>query len=233
MRMLFVLLSLSVTVALFFGCESKVKKPETIEGIWKSIGYGKYVVIDSSQYSYYDVTSLSCIPIKQGKLETVKDEMKLVNDTLTIGKGYTVYRYTRASSLPSSCDESTTDLNDPLYNFEVYAATYKKHYAYFELNKLNWDSLYLNAKNKINATTSEAELYLILDALQENLNDNHGAIEPTDEIYELVEKLQPEPETEAELEVREYGDFEIASLVANHFLDEDMTQDSWLVKWGK
>jgi hypothetical protein len=34
---------------------------------------------------------------------------------------------------------------DPVFNFEVLAATIEEHYAYFELNDLDWDTVYVIA----------------------------------------------------------------------------------------
>ncbi|MGB5228866.1 MAG: S41 family peptidase, partial [Eudoraea sp.] len=49
--------------------------------------------------------------------------------------------------------------------------------------------------------------------------------------YELADKQNSEnKKTEQQ---KEYGDFEIAALVAEHHLKENLTKDSWLVKWGK
>jgi C-terminal processing protease CtpA/Prc len=65
------------------------------------------------------------------------------------------------------------------------------------------------------------------------LKDNHGSIEPTDEIYDLAEnKIQSELEKETE-ELKEYGDFEIAGIVSDYYLKEDLTKNTWLMKWGK
>ncbi|MCU0320781.1 MAG: S41 family peptidase, partial [Chitinophagaceae bacterium] len=121
--------------------------------------------------------------------------------------------------------------NDITYNYEVFAETYKNHYAYFELNKLNWDSLYKNSKQKITSKTTEVELYLILQELIDSLKDNHGSIEPTEKVYELIEKQNETDEKSTQQ--KEYGDFEIAGLVANHFIKESLTKDSWVLKWGK
>jgi hypothetical protein len=118
-----------------------------------------------------------------------------------------------------------------LYNFEVFADTYKEHYAFFELNKINWDSFYKTAKEKINSNTTEVELYLIIQEMIENLKDNHGSIEPTDEVYEKAEQLNIENEDTEEF--KWYGDFQVAGLVADYYLKENLTKDSWLINWGK
>jgi hypothetical protein len=114
--------------------------------------------------------------------------MELSNDTLFVKSGFSVYYYTRINEVPNLCQQSQKKANDITYNFEVFAETYKNHYAYFELNKLNWDSLYKNSKQKITSKTTEVELYLILQELIDSLKDNHGSIEPTEKVYELIEK---------------------------------------------
>ena len=73
-----------------------------------------------------------------------------------------------------------------------------------------------------------------MEDMIERLKDNHGSIEPTDEIYELAEnQIQQELEEEVTEELKEYGDFEIAGIVADYYLKEDLTKDTWLMKWGK
>lgn len=216
---------------LFHTCNSSGIKSNSIEGIWKSVGYGKILKIDSTTYKYFDITSISCLPSKQGDLSQLKKSILLTNDTLAVKRGYSVYYYTRANELFDLCNQKSAKANNPLYNFEVFADTYKEHYAYFGLNNINWDSLYSTSKNKITSNSTEVELYLILQEMVDSLNDNHGYIEPTDEVYELADKQNSEnKKTEQQ---KEYGDFEIGALVAEHHLKENLTKDSWLVKWGK
>jgi carboxyl-terminal processing protease len=65
----------------------------------------------------------------------------------------------------------------------------------------------------------------------ESLNDNHGSIEPTDEVYKQAEQLNIENEDIENLNW--YGDFQIAGLVADYYLKENLTKNSWLINWGK
>lgn len=224
-------LSLTLLSILLIGCNPNEKNNNSIEGIWKSIGYGKILKIDSTSYKYFDKTSISCLPSKQGDISEVKNSISLKNDTLVVKRGFNFYYYTRASEFPDLSQKNTNDKNDPLYNFEVFAETYKNHYAFFELNKINWDSLYKTAKAKINSKTTEVELYLILQKMIETLNDNHGSIEPTDKVYEQAEKLNIENEDSETL--KNYGDFEVAGLVADYYLKENLTKKSSFIDWGK
>jgi carboxyl-terminal processing protease len=220
----------AITVVLS-SCGIEDKKNNSIEGIWKSIGYGKILKIDSTTYKYFDITNISCLPSKQGDISEVKNSIALKNDTLAVKRGYSSYYYTRTNEFPDLCQKNTNDINDPLYNFEVFADTYKEHFAFFELNKINWDNLYKTAKEKINSKTTEVELYLIIQEMIDSLKDNHGSIEPTDEVYEKAEQLNIGNEDTEEF--KWYGDFQVAGLVADYYLKENLTKDSWLINWGK
>lgn len=226
-------------IALFFfstSCQSDKKAESTVEGIWKSIGYGKILAIKTDNYAFYDVTSISCLPAEQGSLASFGDRLSLQNDTLSIKKGSGRYRYTRIQELPELCSQEVIPSvhNDPVYNFEVLASTIQEHFAYFKRNKINWDSLYNASKAKITPESSEAELYLVLEKLMLDLKDNHGYIEPTDDVDEQAEHLRTDDgEHEENESLKTYGDFQIAQMVAASFLEEDMTKDSWLVHWGK
>jgi carboxyl-terminal processing protease len=231
MRTKNMIFSLVIVFNLLHACKPNEKNNNSIEGIWKSIGYGKILKIDSTTYKYFDITNISCLPSKQGNISEVKNSLELKNDTLAVKRGYSFYYYTRTDEIPDFCQKNTNDINDPLYNFEVFADTYKEHYAFFELNKINWDSLYKTAKGKINSKTTEVELYLIMQEMIDSLKDNHGSIEPTEEVYEKAEQLNIQDEDTDEF--KWYGDFEVAGLVADYYLKENLTKDSWLINWGK
>jgi carboxyl-terminal processing protease len=173
------------------------------------------------------------------KANEIMESLTLENDTLSILKGVIAYKFVRIAQLPTPC---TTVLDekkakDPLFNFEVFAETVKEHYAFFELNKIDWKKLYQQQKNKLSEKPTDARLYLAIEETLEKLNDNHGFLEAPEEVYEevyeAVEKLS-EPEIEEEEDkLSQYGDFGVAKAVATHHLQEEMTRDSWLIHWGK
>lgn len=227
------ILSLVLFFILLHSCKPNEQKNTSTEGIWESIGYGKILKIDSSSYEFFDKTSISCLPSKKGEISEVKNSLELTNDTLIIKRGFSYYYYTRLNEFPDLCKKNKENTNDPFYNFEVFAETYKNNYAYFELNGINWNSLYKAAKEKINSNTTEVELYLVMQEMINSINDNHGYIEPTDNVYELIDEVTLTKEEEEEEELKAYGDFEIAGLVADYYLKENLTKDSWLINWGK
>ena len=231
MKSIITLVPYLLMTMMFVQCGRKSSDP--VYGTWKSVGYGKYLVLDSLSYRFYDHTRISCLPAQQGDISLLDGRMQLKSDTLIISKGTSLYFYTRTNQLPEACYEELTEdkKKDPVYNFEVFVKTIEEHYAYFGLNKIQWDSLYQVTRQKVTPQTTEATLYIILEELIETLQDNHGYVEPTDEVYEQAEKLRPiTVETDT---LPEIGDFQVAKVVADAYLQEDLAKDTWLVHWGK
>jgi hypothetical protein len=72
-----------------------------------------------------------------------------------------------------------------------------------------------------------------MEQLLEDLNDNHGGIYPPDEVEALAEAITiDENDQEDQDELPSYGDFQVAAMVTDHPIEEQMTEDSWLVSWG-
>lgn len=232
------ILPVAIFMALFlFACNDKTPKSNSINGIWESIGSGWVLHIqDSTQYSLYDITSVSCLPNREASLVEIQPYLSFANDTLSMVKGVMTYQFTRTEQLPELCENLLSEVQkiDPLYNFEVFAATVKEHYAFMELNNVDWQTIYQQQKRKLSEESSGAELYKVLEETLEIMNDNHAFLEAKDEIYEALEQFYPEEDVEEELEepLEEYGDFQVSNAVAANHMETDMTQDSWLLKWG-
>lgn len=226
------LLTLALS-ALLLSCTTTSEPSNSPDGTWRSIGYGKVLQIEGDNYTIYDITQVSCLPAKEGPMSDWEGALTLANDTLQFREGFDIYSYERIEGLPDLCGQtlSNAQRNDPMFNFEVFAQTYADHYEFFNLGEADWEQLYTTTKDKITSTTSEPELYVLLRDMQDSLNDGHGYLDVPDVVIEAAEAPQ-EPDADESDPLREYGDFEIAGLVADHFLAEDLTEDSWLVKWG-
>lgn len=229
---------IAIGIALLLtSCQETVKEPTSINGTWESIGAGWVLQIqDSTQYALYDTTAISCLPSRQAGLEEIIASLALTNDTLHLKKGVMTYMFTRAEEVPSLCSTDRTEeqQHDPIHNFEVFAQTVKEHYAFMELNNINWQTLYEEQKRKLTQNPTDINLYNILEETLEELHDNHAFLEASDALYAALDKIaEEEEEPDTEDNEIEYGDFQIANMVAEQYLKEDMTTDSWLIKWGK
>ena len=221
---------------LFFSCQSPTTQP-SINGVWQSLGSGWVLDIqDSTQYDLYDLTASSCLPNRSAPLSELLPSLQLATDTLSLKKGVITYYFTKIDEVPGICTRklSETQKNDPLYNFEVFAETVQEHYAFMGLNQVNWEALYARQKAQLLANPTPTTLYTILEETQELLNDNHAYLEADEATYAALEALEVEEETNIEESTEpEIGDLQIAGLVAEHYLKEDMTRDTRLVQWGK
>ncbi len=219
-------------IIVFISACSPNKQDGVFNGVWKSLGYGKILVIKDSTYSFYDITNISCLPARNSTLDELEKSIELRNDTLLLRQGTLNYSFTRLNNLPDACNIKLSDLakSDIQFNFEVFAKTVAENFAYFELNKINWDSLYLVQKGKLNSNSTDTDLYIVLDEILRLLKDNHGQVEPSEDVYEKAMFINPNKESNQKL--KEYGDFEIAQIVSNKFLQKDLTTNSELVRWG-
>jgi carboxyl-terminal processing protease len=222
---------LLLIIALITACSPK-KQDGGFNGVWKSLGYGKILMISDNTFSFYDITNISCLPARSSSLDELEKSIELRNDTLFLRQGILNYSFTRLNELPDVCHKKLSDIakTDIQFNFEVFAKTVEENFAYFELNKVNWDSLYLVQKGKLNSNSTDTDLYNVLQETLRIIKDNHGQVEPTEDVYEKYMLLNPDSESSEEL--KEYGDFEIAQIVSDTFLEKDLTTDSKFVKWG-
>lgn len=230
------LLHFLLIVLTLMSCQTD-KVPNPMNGVWQSIGSGTIIEIDQDIYTAYDITAISCLEITHSKVSEFDNSIKLDNDTLRITKGVLTYNYIKIDELPNRCfrEWSEEDKNDPISNFEIFAKTIEEHYAFFDINNIEWESLYKQQKFKIDSNSSPYELYTVLEETLALLNDNHGYLEASNEFYEQYEEeLEEDNEKNAANDqLAEYGDFQIANIVTKHYLVEDMTKDSWLINWGK
>lgn len=67
----------------------------------------------------------------------------------------------------------TNPSDTPEKNFELFWQSFDKYYSHFEVKNVNWDSLYVVYRFKVNATTSERELFNILSEMTHLLKDGH------------------------------------------------------------
>ena len=82
-------------------------------------------------------------------------------------------------ALQFSCGKSITggDFDpSPERNFEIFWQEFNDFYASFEIKNIDWDALYRVHRPSITARTTPQELFDILSAMLEHLNDGHVAL---------------------------------------------------------
>ena len=205
-----------------------------LNGQWTSLGSGLLLEIsDSTDYAFYDYTDFACVPARSGDLSEMLPHLSLEQDTLTLRTGVVNYQFVPTKRTPKVCrvEVATNRLLEPLYNFDVFAQTVEEHFAFFEQTGVDWPTLRAEQRQKIVQNPTDVNLYLTIEETLELLKDNHGFIEASEEVYEQLEFMEFEEQEEGDLP--EYGDFQVAAMVADTFLSEDLTEDSPLISWGK
>lgn len=123
----------------------------------------------------------------------------------------------------SSCDRMLLPeepANDPVNNFELLWNQYDQQYGGFEVKGINWDSLYGIYRPMVSEESTDAQLYAVITALLDHLNDNHVFLFPTDP--------QLEPYTSGILgRMETFTDFSLGG-VRQNYLTEVVSEKSIL-----
>lgn len=212
------------------------KDNDSANGIWQSVGSGWILQIsDSLEYGLYDVTSISCTPFRDGPFDDLAADLDVRADSLYLRKGVITYAFTRRDQMPAACAVpiSPEKARDPVYNFEVFAQTAGEHYAFMDDNGIDWPEVYSKQRKKITRETTDAELFRVLDETLVLLKDNHAYLEAPGTDFQFAESPDEGDSQSSATALPEYGDFQVAQLVASHHLEEDRTADSRLIQWGR
>ena len=216
------------------------KQPDTIDGVYEQVGYGRIVKVEDGEFILADVTNISCIPLMEGEITDFGENLTYSNDTLSLRDGINNYSYIRIADAPLICKsdskerkEALAKANDPEYNFEVLWETFKDHYAYFELRNVDPIKMYKTYRPRITSKTTEVELFFIMSDMLDSFDDGHIGISASDEIEDAAEALAKDEEHDEAVDKKEFGDFVIADMVANHYLEESIkSSDNKAINWG-
>lgn len=152
-----------------------------LQGVWRSLGYGKVLLIEEDQYTFFEETSISCLPLFSGPL----DELSERYDHLTVspgGQAFSAHRATgvtrigfrRLKALPATvADTRDRNPDDPEFNFEVFWHTFAEQYALFDLKGVDWHQAYRDFRHRITPDSHPEVLYATLVAMLRPLRDGH------------------------------------------------------------
>ena len=225
-----------LVVLVFSSCKNhETVKPSTLDGLWKSIGYGRIVKIETNEFSIADLTRISCIPLFDGHVSDFGDKLKLVNDTLTLKDGINMYYFTRLLEDPEVCLEDLSDekMKDPVYNFEVLSETFKNEYAYFKVRGVNWDDLYNRYRVKINSNMTDAELYRTMEDMLDEFDDGHIGLDAPNQVEKAAKALIVMKETQVNTtQSKLYRKHEVVTMIAKKYLKNVKHLADKTIQWG-
>lgn len=167
-------------------------EPEIKEttGIWSAPAYGLAIDITDNDYSMYQFTSDTCQILRlsdffeinysslTSSMEVSSDQNSMTTSLAGLKNPGIVMH--KQSTLPDTCTtELISQLGDNDYVFDaeaelnIFWQTYKEHYAFFNLEEVDWDGIYQFALNAVQVDSSEQELFEILAAMVAPFKDFH------------------------------------------------------------
>lgn len=165
-----------------------------ISGIWIEEGSGFAVDIkpSSENITAYNYTRATCtknntfsIPLSSVDAAFLISDYSSTNGQeqfIAIERGLAEQfnmgtRFIKQTALPSSCSNiADTDGFDPEFIFEHFWHAFNDYYAFFQERNVDWQAMYQNMRPRINAASSQAELFATLSEMISPLNDGHTGI---------------------------------------------------------
>ncbi|MCP6761147.1 MAG: S41 family peptidase [Fischerella sp. CENA71] len=175
----------------------------SLNGVWRSDGYGLLFEIQGNTIRRYQVTEISCIASKTTLQVTQipsRAKAKFVEGTPPEIEEYTIKPdasngskrvnlagtvsdivFRRIPRRPLVCEQAVT--NNPQTNFEVFWKNFDENYPLFAMKKVNWFAVREKYRTQVTQKTTPEQLFKVLSSMIEPLRDAHTSI-----IAEDIEK---------------------------------------------
>lgn len=158
-----------------------VRDFRALEGVWRSRGYGKLLLIEGDGYVLHEETVVSCLPVARGPLRELTERYHDLSVSpgrqafsVRRATGVTRVSFYRLKQLPQTVYETQmNDPEDPEYNFEVFWQTFAENYALFDTRKVNWERTYWRYRKAVSRKTDSEELFSIMTTMLRPLRDGH------------------------------------------------------------
>ncbi|WDN56702.1 S41 family peptidase (plasmid) [Streptomyces clavuligerus] len=167
----------------------------SVEGLWRMDGYGTVVSVQGHELRTWDTTALSCLPGPGARSAGAPGPGGAVRFE---GEGYALTMAPRGSDraglrihgslgtrsldriaeLPQRCGRPGP--TGPVATFDVFWQTFAENYAFFDRRGVDWDAMRARYRPGVHAGTTPEELFGILSAMTEPLQDAHVGLSATD-----------------------------------------------------
>ena len=169
----------------------------SMDGVWRSQGYGNVFVIHGATLNAFEVTNTTCVAGETAAVDTTPVRGRTA--TFRTRSGSEVFvraggsadhkllhsegsasdeRIDHLPRLPAVCDHLTE--NTPAQNFEVFAQTWAEHYISFDLKKTDWGRVVEANRSKVTSKTTPTELFDILEKMIAPFGDTHAFLAASD-----------------------------------------------------
>ena len=164
---------------------------QSLDGVWRSRGYGYVFEIHGDSLKSYEVTSSTCLAgftanrSEDGVFHSSERDVIFVraggdsdHRTLHFDGSASDMRIDKIAKLPAVCDRMTP--GDPPHVFEVFTRTWVEHYISFDLKHADWNKIVNENRSKVTPQTTPAQLFEIFEAMIQPFGDAHTSIRARD-----------------------------------------------------
>jgi hypothetical protein len=171
-----------------------VPAAQSLDGVWRSQGYGSVFEINGPDMGTFEVTTETCVSGFSAKRDAISARDQEASFKSNEGDVFFVraagaidhkllhyqgaasdIRIDRLPRMPAVCDRVTA--NTPLANFEVFTRTWAENYISFDLKHTDWSQIVAANRSKVTVETTPAQLFDILEAMIKPFDDMHTGIE--------------------------------------------------------
>src|SRR5581483_1703245 len=173
--------------------KAPVVEAQSLDGYWLSDGYGCLAEIKGGEIKLFEITPLSCIPSDTFTLQAEPVDPRGTrfrsgdSDVLFLSPGpspnsewfhapdaASKVLFRRAGARPEACSREAP--NDPVTNFEIFAAPFAAHHGFLKHRGVDWAAVTMTYRAKVTPQTKPEELFDIFKAMIEPLHDAHTFI---------------------------------------------------------
>jgi hypothetical protein len=202
----------------------------SLDGVWRSQGYGHVFVIAGRSLKAFEVTATTCVPAfdaerdvravpgreatfvtKEGGVFFVRAEGSGDHKVTHNQGSASDVRIDRLPALPAVCEPPTA--NTPLDVFEVFSRTWAEHYINFDLKGVAWDEEVETARARITPATTPTELFDLMETMIVPLGDAHVFLLAPD-LDRSVRQLRPGTDRVMKGEPRRFREQGMAALLS-------------------
>jgi hypothetical protein len=178
---------------LLFALAPAAVHSQSLDGVWRSQGYGFVFEIQGRSLSAWEVTATTCVKsltatgdsvatpgraatfrTKEGNVFFVKTGGTENFHLLHYDGAASDMRIDRVAAIPAVCTPPTADT--PINNFEVFTRTWADHYILFDQKQIDWAALTATNRAKVTDSTTPAQLFDIMEGMIKPLDDAHTSI---------------------------------------------------------
>lgn len=200
-----------------------------IDGVWQSVGYGQVVRIQSGAARIYDVSRAGCVHAYDEPLHELGEIVSVGANSLIIEYGINRYRFERLARLPAACASTPANPADPLLNFDTVWHTFNEHYAFFDTRNTDWNAQLQHYRSQLDADSSDAALYRVLDAMLSGLEDSHVGLDAPENVnVSLNNKGEDRPQGASMFELQQAA----RQAIIDKYVAEVHSYNNSIVRWG-